>query len=373
MSKSMSSEERLTIAMACGQADRVPCAPLHGQYPGRFAGITNAEYLWDLDKQIAANRALKETYPMWDAAEYGHYAPSKSRISRTKTLFPGRELGPNAEYQVAEREVMSVEEYNILIQKGLDEYQRVNRLRALGIDETEVAKGFALAGEYEAAIMEEYRKMGMALLWAGATDNPLDIFYSTRSFMGCIVDMVEESDILEEALEAATRDIPAPCIAMCRQKGVNRVMIGCSRSSTQFLKPEWFERFSWPYLKRIVLTFIDAGITPVLHCDTNWDAGMEYFLQFPEKKVVIELDSTSNIFRAKEILHGHCCLMGDVPATMFAFGSPTEVEDYCKRLLTQVGKDGGFILSSGCSVPINAKHENIRAFFTSVEKYGRYD
>jgi uroporphyrinogen-III decarboxylase len=56
-----------------------------------------------------------------------------------------------------------------------------------------------------------------------------------------------------------------------------------------------------------------------------------------------------------------------------AIGSPSEVDEYAKKLITVVGKGGGFIYSSGCCVPMNSKHENMKAFFDAVEKYGRYN
>ena len=68
-----------------------------------------------------------------------------------------------------------------------------------------------------------------------------------------------------------------------------------------------------------------------------------------------------SIFEAKKVIGDHMCLMGDVPATMFTLGTPAEVEAYCKKLIDEVGGDGGFILGSGCSVPCNVKAENFRA------------
>jgi uroporphyrinogen-III decarboxylase len=55
------------------------------------------------------------------------------------------------------------------------------------------------------------------------------------------------------------------------------------------------------------------------------------------------------------------CLKGDVPARLLAFSEPGEVEAYCEKLVREVGADGGFILGSGCEVPLNAKVENVAA------------
>ncbi len=68
----------------------------------------------------------------------------------------------------------------------------------------------------------------------------------------------------------------------------------------------------------------------------------------------------------KRVLGGHMCIMGDVPATLLAFGSKDEVRQYCQRLIREVGGDGGFILGSGCSIPFNARPENVVAMREAV-------
>jgi uroporphyrinogen-III decarboxylase len=76
--------------------------------------------------------------------------------------------------------------------------------------------------------------------------------------------------------------------------------------------------------------------------------------------------------RAKEIL-GHCaCLCGNVPVTLLSTGSPSEVEEYCKKLIQTCGKNGGFILTSSTTGYGEIKPENVKAMVDSAEKYGRY-
>jgi len=121
-----------------------------------------------------------------------------------------------------------------------------------------------------------------------------------------------------------------------------------------------------------VHTFADAGLTTVLHFDTNWTAAFPWLRRLPARTCILELDSSSDIFKAKEILGDRMCIMGDVPATMLAFGTKDEVMSYCRRLITEVGKGGGFILSSGCSIPANAKAENVKALAEAADEWGWY-
>ena len=48
------------------------------------------------------------------------------------------------------------------------------------------------------------------------------------------------------------------------------------------------------------------------------------------------------------------------------------MDEYCHRLIEEVGKGGGFILAAGCEMAPNAKPENVKAMLESVIKYGYY-
>ena len=77
----------------------------------------------------------------------------------------------------------------------------------------------------------------------------------------------------------------------------------------------------------------------------------------------------TDIFKAKEILGGKQCIMGDVSASLLTYGTRDEVEEYCTKLIDVVGKGGGFILSSGCNVPVDAKFENVKAMIDTAKNH----
>jgi uroporphyrinogen-III decarboxylase len=53
---------------------------------------------------------------------------------------------------------------------------------------------------------------------------------------------------------------------------------------------------------------------------------------------------------------------------MLSLGEKEEVETYCRELIAFMGHEGGFILGSGCEVPITAKPENVAALIAAARQ-----
>ncbi len=116
-----------------------------------------------------------------------------------------------------------------------------------------------------------------------------------------------------------------------------------------------------------MLTSIELGYVPMPFCEGAYGDRLEYFLEMPKGKVVTHFDLT-DMFRAKEILKDHVCLMGNVPSSLLQVGTPQEVDEYCKKLIEVCGKGGGLIITNGSSID-EARPENIRAMIESTRKY----
>ena len=78
------------------------------------------------------------------------------------------------------------------------------------------------------------------------------------------------------------------------------------------------------------------------------------------------------MFKAKEVLGDHFCLMGSVPLTLLQIGSASEVDEYCQKLIRVCGKGGGYIMRTDTDYIQDAKLENVKVMMDAVEKYGRY-
>ena len=373
----MTAEERIVATINLEPVDRVVCAPLIDQYAGQFAGMTNKEFMWDWDKSMQAIDKLAKTYPVWDSNAYMQYSRTASVVQRAgvaRIKLPGKELeDENAQYQIHEYEAVTREDYAILKEKGFMEFRLTFLERAHGVDRATVLAGMQDMVKLRDEEMAATLKRGQSATWAAIMGVlPFDFLSMTRSMDKFYKDMFQIGDQVEELLWIINDAVLAGSEKVVEATGINRVFVGGVRGAGQFISKKHFERFVWPYLKTMVEKMAQKNIVPILHFDADWTKNLEYFLDLPKKKFVLELDSATDIFKAKEILAGHCAIKGDVSPSLFTVASVSEIDEYCKKLITEVGKDGGLLYSCGCSMPMNARHENVKAFFDAVEKYGRY-
>jgi hypothetical protein len=372
----MTAEERLVATINLEPVDRVVCAPMIDQYAGQFAGITNKDFVWDWEKCMNAINKVYEAFPIWDSNPFimcERYAPLMKKIGLMRTKMPGVELPDNASFQMHEVEITTQADYDLLIEKGLLAYIEKFNAVAFGTSKEEMIQASIEKGQLLVDEIERTKRRRQSATWGGLGGAAPDVLSMTRS-MGCYFkDIIRNPDKVFEAMQVATDEMIKLMAFQVEITGVRRVLIGDSRSSAQWISLKRFEKLLLPNMKRLVNGLNDKNIIPILHLDSDWTKNLEYLLELPAKKFVVQLDGATDIFKAKEILGGHCAIMGDVPAALLTVGTPEKVDEYAKRLITVVGKDGGFIYSSGCCVPMNAKHENMKAFFDAVEKYGRYN
>jgi uroporphyrinogen-III decarboxylase len=221
------------------------------------------------------------------------------------------------------------------------------------------------------AFGKEIEKLGFPLYGVSGAHVPFDFLsYHMRGLQGIYLDMYRQPDKLIEVFDRLLPLQIKNALMNAQNSGRKRVYQALHRGADGFMSAKQFETFYWPYVKKIVQAEIDEGLTPCLFLEGDYTSRLEYFLELPKGKILARFDS-SDIKKAKEILHGHVCIMGNVPASMLQIGTPQDVEDYCKNLIDVVGKDGGFIMAPRSSMD-EARPENIRKMVDFTKEYGKY-
>ncbi|WP_005034335.1 uroporphyrinogen decarboxylase family protein [Holophaga foetida] len=373
----MTAEERLVASIALQPVDRVVCAPIIEQYAGQYAGITNREFMWDWDKCMAATHKVWEDFPVWDSNPiliHGRHAPVGQKCGPGQLKMPGTDLAENEQYQIHEYEAMTRDDYAIVREKGFMEYRMTFLERIHHATREEVLAGMKQAAVLRKDEIDRSLARGQSVTWGAIMGVlPFDAYSLMRSMTAFYKDVFQMGDQLEELLWAVNDAVIAGSEAVTKMVGNNRVFVGGVRGAGEFISIRQFKRFVWPMLKVMVEKMAEKDIVPVLHFDGDWTANLEFFLELPKAKFILELDSATDIFKAHEILKGHCSIKGDVPPALFTSGTADDVDNYARKLLGTFKNGDGLLYSSGCNLPMNAKLPNVKAFFEAVEKYGRYN
>jgi hypothetical protein len=370
----VNSAERIEAVVRLEVPDRVPLAPLLDHFAATYARISNHDLMYDPDMRIAAViKTMTELGP-WDMTYLADTAngPLLEAGVPLKMMRPGYELSANEIHQFVEEPVMDVSDYDRVVEVGLMQFREELLQRIY----PEGKRGGASISEALKALpahKKAVEEAGAVVAFGGIMQGPGEFFSYARSFAEFCFDLYDCPDKILAAMGPCVDDQLALAKGMvAAPSGIKRVFVGATRCSPVGMAPKHFETLALPFLERIVDDLASDGITTLLHFDNDWTPFLHYFKSFPRGTCILELDGATDIFKAKEILGDTMCIKGDAPATLLAFAAPEEVRAYCKKLIEVVGEGGGLILSSGCSIPSNAKPENVRAMREAVDKYGCY-
>lgn len=368
----MDSFEKLDRAIALKPSPEIPVYPHILLWAGRVAGVTQAELFSSNKKWLRAMTITIEKVGRPDVV-FPMNPRDTAYIESMRVKIPGRELGPDEPFQFVEEEFMLASDFDMIIEKGwnvwnTDFMKRIQFPPWHGrLGNLKVLLGFIRAGMHTAANIKYWQKRGLPVMFHTGVAPAFDIFSLSRSLRPFYRDLFDQPEKVKRAIEIGTENLIALGKANAKRAKGNRIAIFAMRSSGSFISPRIWEEFSFPYLKRMVDSYHADGFVSVLHCDGNWDRMLPYFRELPRASCVVELDGATDIRKAREVLDGHLCIKGDVRAPLFSLSDASEVESYCRDLLEFMGRDGGFILGSGCEVPITAKVENVRALINAVK------
>jgi hypothetical protein len=367
----MDSFEKLDRAIKLMPTPEIPVYPHIVTFAGRCAGITqeqlfssNKAWLDACDKTFATVGKPDVVFPL--------NPRDTAYIESMKVKLPGRDLGPDEPFQFVEEEFMLESDYDVILTKGWsawnnDFMKRIQTPPLTGPFSTaKVVWGFIKAGMNTGKNIKHWKAQGLPVMFHTGIAPAFDIFSLSRSLRPFYIDLFNNTDKVKKAVDVGTDALIKMGIANAKRAKGDRIAIFAMRSSASFLSPRLFDEISFPSLKRMVEAYHAAGLTSVLHCDGNWDRMLPRFLELPRASCVVELDGASDIRKAREVLGGHLCIKGDVHHAKLSLGTAEEVTTYCRELIEFMGHDGGFILGSGCEVPITAKHENVAALIAAV-------
>jgi uroporphyrinogen-III decarboxylase len=372
--ESMTSDERVWSALRLEKPDRVPVIPTLLPEPAAgLAGVPQAQIASDNQAVVRAVFDVYDRIGGWDNIYPASYKPIQLQAAGVfpmKMRIPGVDLDDQTPFQLDEQEMLKPEDFEKIAEMGFDAFFEEDFLWRVSelTPETKADEMMQLMVG-GAMFLGECAKRECKPFFLANGLHPFFILSLTRSMIPFTQDVFSKPEPVERALRRMTTDLIEKQLLFVKQTGIDIFMCSEERAGAFFFSPAVFERFWWPYTQELVETLWAEGIVTLFHLDTDWSKNLPYFKRLPKGSAVLELDSTTDIFAAKEVLRGHLCLKGDISAALMSIGKPEDVAAYSKRLIDEVGADGGFILGTGCSVPPDAKFENLRAMVETGKTY----
>jgi hypothetical protein len=354
---------RILKAVALEEPDRTPVVL---EYSGFAAYVTQtpmAAFLrspkTNVDTMIQAFHIVGES----DAINYGAFWPYGLCYDfMARVRVPGVDLPKNEMWQVVETELIGRNDYDRILDLGWpDFFRKMMHERILN----DVPQEYLLPQRKSIDIRAEWQAHGIPVLSGGDITTPIELLCGARSLTEFAMDLLEIPDKVEAAMDTILPHLAGKAVRRAKDLDYPLVWIGGWRSAPYWLSPVMWNRFVWPYFRKMVFEVIDAGLIALLHLDSDWTRELERFKELPRGKCIMALDGETDIFRAKEVLGNHICIMGDVPAFMLYLNNPDDIYQYCSRLIRKLGPQG-FILQSGCDIPTNAKLENVQAMVAAA-------
>jgi uroporphyrinogen decarboxylase len=249
-----------------------------------------------------------------------------------------------------------------------DQYPYV---KSYALSDAENLEGLSVPDPQQAGRMPELlkaarllrREVGDDVLVVGCVLGPMTVAIQLLGMETALYLAIDHPErfarLLDFATEVAIRYGTAQIEA-----GAHLPVVFNPSASPAVIPPQFFREFELPRLQKLFSALKKVGAA------ANWlhIAGpVEPILPlYPQCGVdIANFDYCVTPLEAQQALP-HTCLDGNIKPLSFVEATPEEIAEESSRLLNAFKSRGGFILSSGCEIPPEAKPENVAAMVSAA-------
>jgi uroporphyrinogen decarboxylase len=244
-------------------------------------------------------------------------------------------------------------------------------VKSYALSDAENIEGLSVPDPHQAGRMPELlkaarilrREVGDDVLVVGCVVGPMTAavqLLGMETALYLAIDHPERfAGLLDFTVEVAIRFAAAQIEA-----GVHLPIVFEPCGSPAVIPPQFFREFELPCLQKVFAALKAAGAA------ANWlhIAGpvVPILSLYPECGVdIANFDYCVSAREAQQAL-GQTCLDGNIKPLSFVEATPEAIAEASRRLLDAFATRGGFILSSGCEIPPEAKPENVAAMVSAA-------
>jgi len=386
---------------------RIPVCPSPGFYPVQYGGISFRDAHYDYEKLVAVWEKYYDDFQPDTYNTPGNLVSGKVLELLDYRLYKwaGGGIADDKSFQYIEKEYMKADEYQDFIDDPtgyminvyfpriavalapLKSFPMIPAqlempilsagLMPFGAPEFhELLLKLAEAGREVNTWMQVLGKAnlkiigkGFPTLYGGFSKAPLDaIGDSMRGTVGVMKDIYKNPDLLLEACEKMIPFMIKTGANSTRNSGNPLVFMPLHKGADSFMSQAQFDKFYWPSFRKVIIGLISEGCVPLLFAEGAYNKRLEAIRDLPKGKVIWWFDQTDMV-KARETLGDVACVMGNVPLSLMCTGTPESVREYCRNLIDKVGRNGGYIMSTGAGFE-DVKEENVRAMISFCKEYG---
>ncbi|CAB1247140.1 Uroporphyrinogen decarboxylase [Clostridiaceae bacterium BL-3] len=341
----MTPKEREAAISAGKMADRIQCCPLVGEVGAKFIGVKISKLCYD-SKLMAQNEInLYRTFG-FDSAGAGPNLFGIAEAMGTVLAYPDNDM-PYVDIPIVK------------------EYDDIDKLKPADPNKDGRLPLFLEASKIIA--QEIGKEVGVSSGFGG----PFTTAASLRGVDVFLRDTLRNPEWVHKLLNIATESIFNYIDAVC-EMGV-KPSIAEPVASLTVISPRQFRTFVKPYLKRCVDRIVENfGSAPTIHICGNtkgiWEDVADTGVQ------VFSVDNVVDLEEVKNSVGDRVGVMGNVkPIDTVCNGTKEEIfqaVDECIKKAYDNPK--GFVLSTGCKVPMATSRENIEFLMDAARTYGKY-
>jgi hypothetical protein len=279
--------------------------------------------------------------------------------------FPGKELPDNSLWNVHETGPMTEADYDKIIAKGWGPV-KAELFERIGFDPASVPP---MDMDYFMGLLGKIAQLGRSSygLKALLPFPPFEVLSGARKMQNFVRDIRRIPEKVRAAIDIIEDYSVQETLDMLKAAPPNPYgFIGGTRSGSTFISPAVYEKFYHPYFQKLVPAMQKIGVKTWFHNDNDWSGFLHYFREFPKGQCVFDPDQMTPILKIKEVLGDLMCIDGNISPALMSIGTPDQCYQATKEQISQMGKDG-YIVSIGCSMPIDAKRENVAAVIAAAK------
>lgn len=342
--------ERVETVLQGGIPDRVPAAPLICGAARRVYGCTYSE--WSQDSELMAKSMIQAQELIGFDCILGLVDVSVEAADLgQKVLFPTEDTAHP--------------DYNDLFVKTPDDYFKIQP-----VDPTKAPRMKEVL-RYMEIVANECAK---TIPIVGFVYGPLGILSMMRGADYLFRDCYKHREAVIKAEQIITPVLVDYIKAMART-GVYAIIVDTSFASQTIMNKKMWLEIESPFVKILADTIRECGCMAMVHNCGNgiyFDVQIETMLPAAISFACLS-DDCKDMAELKLKYGKKTTLCGYVNPAQYAFlGNAEEMKLECKRQIAELGKDGGFILATGCEFPPNGSLLNAIAMMEAVELYGKY-